>query len=215
MDLLFTPSVSSREEDFMATDMVKKSQETKNIFGLSNWRRNTKRNPWPILTRSWFPCPNDWKQSRWRSLSKTGCSCRWRSHWSSIREEYIFYKNKWWLHLNKSGNDTLPLRKRSDFKQALSTLNRLHQESGEVPFVATYSYKHKQWQSAQSSSSTWCNWQDSGCVCVSFHPKVITMLHAWVERSLWLPWTFHQFHFLSRLHLYLPALPPTLHLLWG
>ena len=40
------------------------------------------------------------------------------------------YKNKWWLHLNKSGSDTLPLRKRSDFKQALSTLERLHQEDG-------------------------------------------------------------------------------------
>ena len=44
-------------------------------------------------------------------------------------EEYFYYKNKWWLHLNKSGSDTLPLRKRSDFKQALSTLERLHQEA--------------------------------------------------------------------------------------
>ena len=33
-------------------------------------------------------------------------------------EEYLFYKNKWWLHLNKLGSDTLPLRKGSDFKQA-------------------------------------------------------------------------------------------------
>ena len=41
-------------------------------------------------------------------------------------EEYLYYKNKWWFHLNKSGSDTLPLRKRSDFKQALSTLERLH-----------------------------------------------------------------------------------------
>ena len=44
-------------------------------------------------------------------------------------KEYFYYKNKWWLHLNKSGSDTLPLRKRSDFNQALSTLNRLHQEA--------------------------------------------------------------------------------------
>ena len=43
-------------------------------------------------------------------------------------EEYFYYKNKRWLHLNKWGSDTLPLRKRSDFKQALSTLERLHQE---------------------------------------------------------------------------------------
>ena len=45
-------------------------------------------------------------------------------------EEYFYYKNNWWISLNKSGNDTQPLRKRSDFKQALSTLKRLHQEAG-------------------------------------------------------------------------------------
>ena len=43
------------------------------------------RNSWPILIRSCFPCSNDWKQSRWRSLSTMGCSCRWRSHLSSVR----------------------------------------------------------------------------------------------------------------------------------
>ena len=76
-------------------------------------------------------------------------------------QEYFFYKNKWWLHSNKSGSDTLPLRKRSDFKQASSTLERLQKEAGEEPYVPTYSCKHKQWQLAQSSSSTWWNWQDS------------------------------------------------------
>ena len=35
-----------------------------------------------------------------------------------------------WISLNKSGN-TGPLRNRSDFNGALSTLSRLHQESGE------------------------------------------------------------------------------------
>ena len=54
-------------------------------------------------------------------------------------EEYFYYKNNWWISLNKSGNDTQPLRKRSDFKQALSTLKRLQQEAGEEPFVPTYS----------------------------------------------------------------------------
>ena len=46
------------------------------------------------------------------------------------------------------------LRHRSDFKQALSTLQRMQQEAGEKPHVPTYSYKYKQWQLAQSSSST-------------------------------------------------------------
>ena len=57
-------------------------------------------------------------------------------------KEYFYYKNKWWLHSNKSGSNTLPLRNRSDFKQALSTLERLQQEAGEEPYVPTYSYKH-------------------------------------------------------------------------
>ena len=50
---------------------------------------------------------------------------------------------------NKSGSNTLPLRNRCDFKQALSTLERLHQEAGEEPYVPAHSYKHKQWQLAQ------------------------------------------------------------------
>ena len=35
--------------------------------------------------------------------------------------EYFHYKQNWWISLNKSG-DQGPLRKRSDFNQALSTL---------------------------------------------------------------------------------------------
>ena len=76
-------------------------------------------------------------------------------------EEYFYNKNKWWLHSKKQGSTTLPLRNRSDFKQALFTLEHLHQEAGEEPFVPTCSYKHEQWQSASSSSSAWWKWQDS------------------------------------------------------
>ena len=75
-------------------------------------------------------------------------------------QEYFHYKNTWWLHSSKQGSNTMPLRHRSDFKQALSTLQRLQQEAGEEPHVPTYSYKHKQWE-ARSSSSTWWNWQGS------------------------------------------------------
>ena len=44
--------------------------------------------------------------------------------------EYFHNRQNWWISLNKSGNNTQPVRKRSDFNQALSTLNRLHQEAG-------------------------------------------------------------------------------------
>ena len=66
--------------------------------------------------------------------------------------EYFHYKTKMWLHSNKQGSNTMPLRNRSDFKQALSTLQRLQQEAGEEPHVPTYSNKRQQW--AQSSFST-------------------------------------------------------------
>ena len=75
-------------------------------------------------------------------------------------QEYFYYKNKWLLHSNKQGSNTMPLRHRPDFKQALSTLPRLQQEAGEEPQVLTYSYKHQQ-RGARSSSSTWWKWQGS------------------------------------------------------
>ena len=76
-------------------------------------------------------------------------------------QEYFNYKNKRWLHSNKQGLKTIPLRNRSDFKQALSALERLQQEAGEEPQVLTYSYKHKSWQLAQRSFSTLRNWEGS------------------------------------------------------
>ena len=50
-------------------------------------------------------------------------------------QEYLHYNNKWWHHSNKQGSNTMPLRHRPDFKQALSTLQRLQQEAGEEPPV--------------------------------------------------------------------------------
>ena len=41
-------------------------------------------------------------------------------------EENFHYRQNWWISLKKSGNDTQPATNRSDFKEALSTLNRLH-----------------------------------------------------------------------------------------
>ena len=75
-------------------------------------------------------------------------------------DEYFHYKNNWWI-FNKSGNDTQPLRKRSDFKQALSTLKRVHQEAGRDQLEPIPYWKYKQWRPASSSSSTWWQWQES------------------------------------------------------
>ena len=49
-------------------------------------------------------------------------------------------KKNWWISLNTSGRNE-PMKLRSDFNEALTTLHRLHRESGEerlapVPFLA-------------------------------------------------------------------------------
>ena len=36
-------------------------------------------------------------------------------HTYHMSQKYFYYRDNWWLHLNKSGNDTQPLRKRFDF----------------------------------------------------------------------------------------------------
>ena len=43
--------------------------------------------------------------------------------------KYVRYRKNWWISLNNSGK-TGPVRDGSDFNDALTTLNRLHQESG-------------------------------------------------------------------------------------
>ena len=90
-----------------------------------------------------------------------GRSCRTRSHLSYVRSRVLPLQENWWNTLNKSGNDTQPVRKRSDFKQALSTLKRLHQEAGGDQLEPIPYWKYKQWRPASSSSSTCWQWQES------------------------------------------------------
>ena len=81
------------------------------------------------------------------------------SHYMT-QAEYFRYKQNWWISLNKSGN-TGPLRNRSDFNEVLSTLHRLHQESGERQLRPMPFWKYQQWHQSSSSSSSWCQWSDS------------------------------------------------------
>ena len=74
---------------------------------------------------------------------------------------YFHYRQNCWISLNKSGNDTQPVRKRSDFNQALSTLNLLHQEAGGDQHEPISYWKYKQLRPASSSSSTCWQWQES------------------------------------------------------
>ena len=65
-------------------------------------------------------------------------------------EEIRVYRNNWWIRSNFVGSDTMPVRHRADFKEALSTLRRLKNQEDQAYY-----------QNWQSSSSSWWNWQDS------------------------------------------------------
>ena len=77
--------------------------------------------------------------------------------------EYERYRKNWYISLNKSGKNA-PMRLRSDFRTAVSLMNRLHRESGEerpepIPFR-----QYQRWHSSSSSSSWWQwnqNWWSS------------------------------------------------------
>ena len=91
---------------------------------------------------------------KWDDLAEKDFTCR------MTESEYFRYKQNWWISLNKSG-DQGPLRKRSDFNQALSTLNRLHRESGGQQLRPTPYWKYQQRQPSSSSSSIWWQWSGS------------------------------------------------------
>ena len=77
------------------------------------------------------------------------------------QEEYFRYRKNWWTSLKKSGKIG-QVRDRSDFNDALTTLSRLHQESGERQLRPVPFWKYHQWHpSSSSSSSSWWQWSDS------------------------------------------------------
>ena len=65
-------------------------------------------------------------------------------------DEFRVYRNNWWIRSNTVGSDTMPVRHRTDFKQALSALLQPKNQEDTA-----------HWQKWQSSSSSWCSWQGS------------------------------------------------------
>ena len=156
-------NMSSRKEDFMDTDMGD-SQETNNVIWLINSRKNAKkerfpRNPWPIPPRSRIPYSNDWKSSRWRILSTMGCSCGWRSH-SPFDSTRILPQSEQMVasfKLTRFSHHVIEASfwfQASIFNLATIAINSRRRTT------SAYSSKHQLWE-AQSSSSTWWNWQGS------------------------------------------------------
>ena len=75
--------------------------------------------------------------------------------------EYFRYRRNWWISLNNDRTSGR-LKNRSDFNDALTTLSRLHQDSGERQLRPVPFWKYQQWHpSSSSSSSSWWQWSDS------------------------------------------------------
>ena len=67
-------------------------------------------------------------------------------------EEIRDYRVNWWICSIKIDSDTIAVRHRSDFKQALSTLQQLKDKEDAA-------HQNQRW--SQSYSSSWWNWQES------------------------------------------------------
>ena len=69
----------------------------------------------------------------------------------------------WKITLNESGKNA-PMRLRTDFRTAVTLMNRLQRESGEerpeqIPF-----HQYQRWHPSSSSSSSWWNWDKNWLV---------------------------------------------------
>ena len=75
-------------------------------------------------------------------------------------EEFERHKKTWSISLNTSGRNA-PMKLRSDFREALANMHRLHRESGEERPAPIPFYQYQKWHSSSSSSSTsWWQWND-------------------------------------------------------
>ena len=75
-------------------------------------------------------------------------------------EEYERYRKNRCVSLNKSGKNA-PMKLQTDFRTAITIMNRLRRESGEerpepIPF-----HQYQRWHSSSSSSSSWWQWNEN------------------------------------------------------
>ena len=52
----------------------------------------------------------------------------------ATEEELNVYRSNWWIRSNFVGSDTMPVRHRADFKEALSTLRRLKNQEDQANY---------------------------------------------------------------------------------
>ena len=120
-------SMSSRREDLMDIDMVK-SRETREYFTAHQLKKKCKKIDFQGI-HDRFLRDQEFRIRMIGNHRDEDLCRRWdaladEDHTHHLKtQEYFHYKNQWWLHSIKQGFNTVPLRHRSDFKQALSTCN--------------------------------------------------------------------------------------------
>ena len=77
-----------------------------------------------------------------------------------LPEEFDRYRKNWYITLNKQGRNA-SMKLRSDFREALTNMQRLHRESGEERPEPIHLDQCQTWHSSSSSSSTsWWLWNE-------------------------------------------------------
>ena len=83
----------------------------------------------------------------------------------ATEEEIDVYRGNWWIRSNLVDSDTMPIRRRPDFKKALSTLHRLKKAEDKAHY-----------ENCLQSSSSWWQWQTTW-----WHPYYETSPQRWSE----------------------------------
>ena len=129
MDLLSLPNTTQRKGD--PTDTVTgRSQGTENTTSSIHSRRSAKKNNF-LGIHDKFIRDEKFRKNMIEN-GQTEEICRQmddladEDHTRHLTPEEIDdYRSNWWIRSNKTGSDTMPVQRRSDFKQALSTLRQL------------------------------------------------------------------------------------------
>ena len=74
----------------------------------------------------------------------------------ATEEELNVYRSNWWIRSNFVGSDTMLIRHRSDFKEALSTLRRLKNAEDQVYYQNWWQWQDSWWHpSSETSPRRW------------------------------------------------------------
>ena len=75
-------------------------------------------------------------------------------------EEYQRLKKNWYISLKKSSRNA-PMKLRSDFRETVTIMNRLHRDSGEERPGPILFHQYQMWHSSSSSSTSWWQWNEN------------------------------------------------------